>query len=135
MSKVEDLPIEITEEKPKRKLFEKFTPQEIFQMSLISIGGMLIFVLVTGIYVFFFSDFTLTMRILALINSLFGVLFLFSMFVSTWQSYQMVKLGNETNVLNNLMDTLKDVQEIYSKDSINPDEAEKDNKTERGLDK
>ena len=120
----------------KEKLFAKFTPKEQFQMSLIAVGGMLILTFVTGIYIFFFTDFSLFFKWLALINTLFGVLFLFSMFVTTYQSYQMVKLADSGNAIMQLTNASRDIQNLFTQNSfdlhpINPDETTKHNKNQK----
>lgn len=116
----------------KSKLFAKLTPKEQFQISLIAIGGMLIFTSVFGVYIFFFSDFTFMFRLLTIINTIFGSLFLFSMFVGTYQSYQMVKLADSGNVMETL-GALVDVQNIFNTNPAYPDEN--DNKMKGGSQK
>lgn len=114
-----------------KKLFAKFTPKELFQMSLIALGGMVIFVFITGIYIFFWTDFTLFFRILSLVNTLFGVLFLSSTFISTYQSYQMVKLVDSGNSMMQMAGAVQDLQNLFI-NSTNPDEI-KEEKSERGV--
>jgi len=92
----------------KEKLFAKFTPVELFQMTLISLGGMIILTFLTGIYIFFWTDFSLFFRILALVNTLFGVLFLSSTFISSYQSYQMVKLADMGQGMDTLIKSISD---------------------------
>ena len=57
-------------------------------MSLISLVGMLIMLVITGVYIYFFTDFSLTFRIISVVNVFFGIIFLFSMVATTYQQYQ-----------------------------------------------
>lgn len=133
MSKTPDI-LDI-KDKPKQKLFAKFTPKEQFQMSLIALGGMIILTFITGIYLFFFTEFSSFFRWLALINTMFGVLFLFSTFVGAWQSYQMVKLVDSGNAISQLLNASKDIQNLFNTNSTNPDEIKEIKKNVRGLNK
>jgi hypothetical protein len=101
-------------------------------MSLIALGGMLIFTTAIGIYLAFFSEFSMTFRVLAGINAFFGALFLSSQFISTYQSYQMVKLADSGNAMSQMVNAFADVQKLFSDNSTNPDEI-KEEKNVRGI--
>jgi hypothetical protein len=110
----------------KEKLFAKLNPKEIMLMSLIALGGMLIFTSAMGVYLTFFSEFSTTFRVLAGINTFFGALFLFSNLVSTYQSYQMIKLADiGSNILD--MFNYKNPQDL-----TNPDEIKESNELKGG---
>lgn len=88
-----------TEEKILFKSFKglltKFTPKEQMEISLVSLVGMILMLIITTIYLVFFQDITLTFKILIAINAVFGVGFLFSLLATTYQQYlTIVTVGN-----------------------------------------
>lgn len=65
----------------------KFTPKEQMEMSIFTLIGMIILLAITTVYLAFFQNFTTFFRILIVINGLFGIGFLFSLLLTTYQQY------------------------------------------------
>jgi hypothetical protein len=65
----------------------KFSVKEQFEISLISLLGLILALLVTSIYLVFFSDMSTFMRVMMIVNGLFGISFLASFMATTYQQY------------------------------------------------
>lgn len=65
----------------------KFSLKEQFEISLISLLGLILALLITSIYLIFFSDMSMFMKVMLAINGIFGISFLTSFLATTYQQY------------------------------------------------
>jgi len=82
-------------EKKKKNLLGKITIEEQFQMSMISLGGMMIILVATAIYLVGWIAESWVFKTLIILNAIFGVMFLTSMLATSYQQYQMYKSAKQ----------------------------------------
>jgi hypothetical protein len=69
-------------------IMAKTTPKFQMEASMMSVVMLMIGILLTGVYVCFFTDFGLFFKILTGVNTFFGVLLMYSNLVGLFQGYQ-----------------------------------------------
>lgn len=92
----------------------KFSMQEQLLMGLIALGGLIILLLATAIYMTIAADVTVLkmnnsiFKTLLIINALFGVMFLGSTFIGLYSQYQMAKIAEGVSGLQDMAKNLVD---------------------------
>ena len=76
---------------PMAKFMKKIDPRTQAEASLLSMFFLLIGMMAFTIYVAFFSDFGIWMKIMTVFNGVCGFIFLFSYLVTTFQQYQSLR--------------------------------------------
>ncbi|HEY0090439.1 MAG TPA: hypothetical protein VGB37_16435 [Candidatus Lokiarchaeia archaeon] len=72
-------------------LMAKTTPAFQMESAMMSLLFLMIGVLLTGVYIVFWTDFATFFKVLTAINSFFGVIFLNSQLIALFQAYQGMK--------------------------------------------
>ena len=113
---------EKTEEKPESKekvmiprfgkLLQKFSVKEQFEMTIFSLLGLVIASIVMAIYLIFFADLSLFMRIMIVINSAFGFIFLISMLATVYQQY--MNFVNVAQAMSGIQQMTQGIQELIN---------------------
>jgi len=82
----------------------KFSITEQLQISLIALGGMIVMLILTGIYLVGWGVQSNVFKLIIILNAMCGIVFLSSSFIGTYQQYKMAKTSEG---LFELSETLK----------------------------
>lgn len=96
---------------PFKKFFVSYTPKEQMEISIFTLVGLIIMLIITTIYLAFFQDFTTFFRVLIVINGVFGVGFLYSMLLSTYSQYITLLTVNSAQ---DMMEKIKSIGELVN---------------------
>ena len=105
------------------KGLKKFSPKEQMEMSIFTLIGMIVLLAITTVYLAFFQDFTTFFRILIVINGLFGIGFLFSMLITTYQQYAMLSTVDNAQ---EMLEGIKALEETFKTTDMKGGETEND---------
>lgn len=88
----------------------KFTVEEQLLMGLINLGGLIVMLIATAVYLIGWGGFSTIFDWMIGINAFFGVGFLGSTFIGMLQQYALAKLANP------VQDMVKGINDLFSTD-------------------